>query len=182
MGIFSAIKGLAQMARAGDNFRFIARNMGTIYYCLKQTDFGRSLSDKQLIYAAALCDMFSYLQSGHMGFADVRQAVMLGLAGSVGYFTYSIPHALTELPDQWSDLVNVTMQIEAECFELSTGAGGADIARQVVQHKQTIREEVISTVTQGTRSPLYKSIYPNIAIWVQDPYFREEVLSFTTEE
>lgn len=177
MGIFNMLSQYKSMLKAGDNFRFVAQNIATIYYVVDHSAFGHTLNNSQKLYATALIDTFAYIQNGRISMEDVARGVSIAKAGATALFPYRQLHGMLYCHEH-SDLIHLAMQLEAMIFNADTNAHPNQIIDMVVSKKEDIANMVTKTMDQGCRSPLYKNVFNNISGHLQDPDFQYIVLAY----
>lgn len=175
MGILGFISAFRSMRAAGDNFRFVAQNIATIYYVVDHSPFGATLNNSQKLYATALIDTYAYIAKGTISMEDVAKGVSYAQAGITVLFPFHRQHGMLYC-NEHSDLVHLAMQIEAMIFSVDTNLHPNQIIEAVVSHKESIAEMITQTVFQGTSSPLYKNVLKKAAVHLQDPDFQHIVL------
>lgn len=175
MGILNFFSSYKSMIKAGGNFRFVAQNIATIYYVVDHSAFGRTLNDTQKLYATALIDAYAYIINGTISMEDVARGVSLAQAGITSLFPYHRQHGILYCHDH-SDLIHLTMQLEAMIFNVDTNVHPDQIIEMVVSQKENIADIVDKTILQGSRSPLYNNVLKNVTVHLEDPDFQYIVL------
>lgn len=176
MGLFDRFK--KKSKNKSTNFEYFAQYIATIYYVLKESNFGKQLNDKQLLFATALCDTIDYIDSGTMTVEEIQESVMYAQIGCVGIFPYRVQHDSLFSKEEHKDLIGLTMQLEALIFASAMIADYHEIVDIIVEMKPLISQTVIQTLEQGRRSSIYSIIYQTVTIYLNDSNFRNAVLSF----
>lgn len=160
-----------------DTFNFIAVNMAVIYYVIKNSKFGKTLTPNQILYATALCDTASYLFSGKIDTDEIKEALFVSQASSVKIGFYSQSHNIFEyIPNR--ELVNLTLQIEAMIFTIDTNVDYHDIVDIVISKKDIISNQIEKTLNQGDTAPLYDTINKNISEIIKQKEFQELIYEY----
>lgn len=174
--IAAVFTGIKAMRNAGDNFRFIAQNIATIYYIIDNSKFGITLNDEQKLYATALIDTYVDISKGKISIEDVAEGVSYGLHGIVFVPPYSKQNDIFDIRDN-RQLLYVSMQIEAMIFSIDTNVHAYQIIDQIFAHKEDIYNMIYETLEQGKSSPLYKGMLPKVTAMIEELEFQDIVLS-----
>lgn len=180
MGLFGILKTIKNAKKAGGNFGYIAQNIATIYYVLKESEFGKQLNEDQLLFATALCDTISYVESGNITIEELYSSVIQSKIGVVSIFPYEVRHDsfLNNTTTKNKYLIGLTMQIEALIFSAEMLANYHDVVDSVVERKSEIAKMVNKTLQEGKKGNLYPAVLSNISIWLKDNSFRQIILDF----
>lgn len=171
MGIFGYFSAFKSMLSAGDNFRYIAQNVATIYYVIDNSKFGATITDRQKLYATALIDTYAYISNGTISLEDIARGVSASQAGMIILFPYSRQHGIFDIRDN-CDLLNLTMQLEAMIFNADSNVHPNQIIDTIVSKKDSISDMINKTISQGTKCPLYKTVLKNTNAHLQDQDFQ----------
>lgn len=174
--ISAIISGIKSMRAAGDNFRFIAQNIATIYYIIDNSQFGSTLNDSQKLFATALIDTYVDISKGNISIEDIVDSVYYGIAGIVYIFPYSRQNSVFDIREH-KDLINVTMQLEALIFNIDTNVNPSQIIDEIFLNKDGIDDIINTTIDQGKNSPLYKNMFQKVTAMIEDIYFQQIVTS-----
>lgn len=174
MGIFNKIKNFSKI---GGNIGYIAQNMATFYYCLQNSDFGRSLTIPQLSYATALADLGNYYTRWNADPNDYRtdleSALTLPIMSLNGEF---YDHSSIKVYGDYISLIYTTMEVEAIIFSRDTSTRTDEIFRQITQNKLLIADVINTTMNQGKQSPLYADIKKLSDVLLTIEAFKDYVL------
>ena len=163
----------------GGNFAFIAENVSVIYSVLRETDYGRSLSEGQLFYAVSLIDTAAYLASEQISRSDLEIGSLAALGNSIDvHFVTRQIYDLFAFREN-SHLVCLAMQIEALVFCAdNTRFDYHRVIDMVISKKALIERVVDRTVAQPRKALLYNQMRLAALHLAEDPSFREEVSAF----
>lgn len=178
MGFLDFFRALKNARKVGGNFGYIAQNIATIYFVLKESDFGKRLSKDQLLFATALCDTISYVKLGTITIEDLHEAVILSQIGEVRIFPYSVRHDSLSNFLENKDIVGLAMQIEALIFSAEMIVDYHDVVDSVVSQKNQIEQMINKTLKEGKNCELYPAVFFNISDWLNDNNFRQTILDF----
>lgn len=131
MGLFSA----------KDNYTLIATNVGLIYGALCRTDYSKSLSQDEKLFAAAVFDTTVYVAGGKISLDELRQAVMLARIGACSLDFYHVQHEnMIFFSDETTMLVNLAMQLLCLIFRVDLEMNHRYIVNIVIQKKESMRK------------------------------------------
>lgn len=183
MGLFSFLSQMKKAKSAGGNFGFIAQNIGAIYTALGKTEFGKSLSESEKLYATGLIDTFAYLQQGTLTPRDIAMAMAYGTAGEVCLNFYRVQHGNAFFKQEKNEeLIDFTMALEAKIFEVSnTGVDYRSLVDLVVENKQTISDMINKTLAEGENCNIYREVMSNVVVHAASPAFQEIVKNYNFE-
>lgn len=178
MIISNFFRALKYMATSGGNFKFIAKNIATIYYVINNSEFGKQLPESQKLFATALCDTMAYTFSGKLSEDDIMEAVFTGTVIAEG--SRGLYKKYENMKNR--DLINVTMQIEALIFSVDTNVSPTDIINSVINNRKKIATTVNKTLSLGEKCDIYSVVYDNVNIWINDKDFRELVYLYDDDK
>lgn len=162
-------------ANAGGNFGYIAQNVATIFYCIKEfTDLGHALTKDQLIFAALYIDSISYLEEGSFSAQDIDDIVRfssLGMIGNAYMYRKNCFNTFSADNDELDHLACATAGIEIEMFLDGCNIDYHTVIDTVYDHYDEIAAMIRKTVGQGSSSPLFDSICPLVLSLFSDPDF-----------
>lgn len=170
---------------AGGNFGYIAQNVATIYYCIKEhTDLGPTLSQPQLVYASLCIDSAAYLSQGSFLLEDLSNIVCRSSTGCIG-MDYMYPkrccNPLSLDKDEFDLLSCATAALEIEIFLADNNINYHAVIDAVYARYDEIASMIRRTVAQGESSPLFSSIIPTVLALCSDPSFINDVKSASVE-
>lgn len=169
MDIFSYYnleEAIKNQMKAGGNFAYIAQNIATIYYVIKQSNFGKSLTNAQLLFATALCDTIYYIQSGDISVEEIAMYAKIA----------ATPSTLMRRNKYLKDLA---VYIEALIFSIEVPEFEYDeIIDEIIKDTTQIDIMIDKTIEEGEKSYLYHTVYENVNIWINEDAFRDIVLSY----
>lgn len=173
LNIFRAI---TYMFTSKGNFGFIARNMALIYHIVDNSDFGRRLTKSQKLYATALCDTYTYLQSGELSPKYLMEVVFSGT-----HFTEyqsGLFAKYENMPN--ADLINTTMHIEVLIFSIDTDVPYTNIIDSVIKSRQLIAKTINKTLENSNNDDLYETVYKNVSLWLTDKDFQNLIMKYNS--
>ncbi len=164
----------------GGNFAYVAENVSVIYTLLRNTQFGSSLPEGQLMYATALIDTMAYLSSGKITKSDLEIGILSALGNRINVSFYK-----REIYDYYSErenakLVCLAMQIEALVFNAdnSLRIDYRQIVDMVCKKKTLIEKTVDRIVKQPQKAISYTQYSGVVEKMSEDRSFQAEVLAF----
>lgn len=157
-----------------NNFYRVAKNIATVYYALKQTSFYQGLTSLQILFAVALCDAHSYLQSGKLTIDYISNAV------------YYAEHEVTCLgeytkhceEEYFKKLTHLTMHLEALYFKVDSNVSNENIINAIIQNQTTIANTIEKTLEEGKKCDIYPEVSFNIAMFASNNSFINTVMNF----
>ncbi len=164
------LKNFFKNEESNDNFTLIAENMATIYYIIKESQYGSKLTENQILYATGFIDTLSYLMSESITDEEIKQAVTLGYIGQCKLDTYLKPHrAMLEFGEN-QPLIGMIMQIECLIFYQDTGMRARELIDMVISQKEKIEAATLGTLAQGSESKYYNDLFPLVMQILNDEY------------
>lgn len=168
-----------RLKTARNNFEFIAQNIAAIYCCLRDTPFGATLSEPQLLYATGLCDTVAYLQAGQISYQDIEDSVSSALCGLLSLeFCYQQIRGILESYEN-DHLINFAMQIGVLICFAEMQVSPRAIIDCIVSKKKVISDAINSSMRDVTNLAIYNNVRSNVSIWASSPEFQSLVLQFT---
>ena len=178
MGLLNIIRAFKDSAKAGGNFGFIAQNVATIYYVLKESEFGKQLNEDQLLFATALCDTIPYISNEAISIDELRRAVIYSKIGCVGIFPYKVKHDSPFEHYENKEIINLTMQIEVLIFSAEMLTDYHNVVNVVVDKKEQISKMVNRTLEQGHKCSIYPTILKGMNHLLNNDEIKKTILSF----
>lgn len=178
MGLFDIFRAFKNANKAGGNFGYIAQNIATIYYVLKNSEFGKQLTEDQLLFATALFDTIIYIKESTITIEEIKESVVLSKIGHVRIFPYEKEHEAFCSNTKNRYLIGLAMQVEALIFTAEMLANYRDIVDIIVDKKAKIADTINQTLEQGKNCILYPAVYENVNRWINEQDLRKLILSF----
>lgn len=178
MGLLDRFRALRNAKKAGGNFGYIAQNIATIYYVLNESDFGKQLTEDQLLFATALFDTICYINEGTITVDELKDSVVLAKIGHIGISTYQKQYESFCSNTENKYLIGLAMQIESLIFTAEMLANYHDVVDEIVKRKTEIAKMINQTLEQGKKCTLYPTINFNVNTWMYERSLQELILSF----
>jgi hypothetical protein len=157
----------------GDNFTYIAKNMATIYYVIKNSDFRKNLSERRILYATAYIDTLRYIRKGTIEEGVLKASVDLANVGYLVLGDYKKYYQDYSRQMKNEIFTKFTMQIEVLIFGVDSNLSNMDIVESVYMKRKEIEEEINKTLTEGENSSMYKKVKRNINSLLSNEETRE---------
>lgn len=135
---------------SGGNFSLISFNFALMHRCVSASAYASTLTDRDKLYAAGLCNAYQYLASGELDPIDINVAVDFAKKGIICLGGESLSHGFHSYGDS-ALIVNFAMQLQALYFSVDTNLLHHDIVEQVVQNK---KKSIQAVDLAGDISPL----------------------------
>lgn len=168
----------------GGNLTFIASNITAAYCIFRDTPFGKTLSEEQLLCATALCNGSHYLATGELSLDTIKSSVGYALTGTIGNFAYNVSHSGDfALLNNYEDkhlfhVFGLSMQLEYMYFCVDTDFTTKELCDSLISNKKIIESVVKKTYKNPKASPTYSYIHATISRMISDADFRDLVKTY----
>ncbi len=162
----------------GGNYRYIAENVATIYYIIQNSEFGKKLTEKQLLAGTALIDLMPYIQNQTIRAVELSDALLQADVGEVSISFFSKRHS--DMFEQYPNkkLVNLVMQLEAMIFRADSNMSNQVIVDAVIGNKSVIQNAIEKVLLEGKEGKCYSTILSRVTDYINDEGFQQAVLAY----
>lgn len=146
-----------------DNFTYIAENVATIYYMVKNSDMCDHITEEEALFITGVCASTEYVRQKESFFGGIffsvknatHQRFIPAFSSKRFRFSCDARH---------KNLVGFILNLESIMFAFDTDFDHETIADCVLERQQDIADTAVLTYSLGTASRLYEHIFFNFQI------------------
>ncbi len=154
-------------------------DLASIFYVLKESEFGKILSDEQLLFACAILHLSKFLKKGLITFSEIKNAIILGQKNVCKLGNFEQLHRNFQDEDSIAtDLIGFSMQLECLKYYIETKIPTNEIVNSIVAKKEKIIIQILKTLQRGENNNLEQTIIDNVNTMLNDTYFKNLVINY----